>query len=344
MKLLDRILRLCDSNSFLKFCHVHFALFSSLFCLLLIIPFVTHTETYDRDDIFQSPQSRSRVKMVSYVTIGISFPLFVDGLLDLSIKNLLKRWIYWGMLSSIVIPSALNLVACVEDIPSLYVFSALLALILRYMFLIANTLAAEFSPVIKLSILFVASIRVIIILLWSISLFSQLNHSFDKTCEILFFICELLMALLLLSTFWSIKKDFDPANLCLKVSSLVLLLLLTINVVTFISSPTSLVSQLLETTRGSSTINLLKACIMAIATLLPNRIYRASAEDLNVSIVSCHPDFPEPLSRRDVMLGNEILFVMFLMKSGLLSMLFTLAYTFCSKIFKRSQAMQKSSQ
>lgn len=269
-------------SPYLDSSHIYFAFFSSFFTLLLIIPFVTHTEAYRNDDIFQSSDSISRIKMVSYTAIGISFPLLVDGLLDLSIKNLLKRWIYWGMLSSIIIPSALNLVACIEDIPSLYVFSALVGLILRYMFLLANTLAAEFSSLIKLSILFIASIRVVLIFLWSIALFYQMEQSFDTACEILFFLCDLAMLLLLLSTFWFMKKDYNPANLCLKVSSAVLILLLTINVVMFCSTPSSVVTHLLETSRGSS-INLLKACIMAVATLLPNRIYRASAEDLNVS-------------------------------------------------------------
>jgi hypothetical protein len=351
MKSFDRILRRCDLKSFLDSCHVYFALFSSFFALLLIIPFATHTEIYSNGDIFQSSESVSRVKMISYIAIGISFPLLVDGLLDLSIKNLLKRWIYWGMISSIIIPSALNLVACIENIPNLYVFSALLGLILRYMFLLANTLAAEFSSLLKFSILFVASIRVVLIFLWSIALFHKVDQSFDKTCEILFFLCDLSMLPLLLSTFRSIKQDFDPARLCLKVSAAVLILLLLINVVTFCATPSSaLVAQLLKTTRVSSTINLLKACIMAVATLLPNRIYRTSAEDLNVGPLPSHSSpsgsrtsHHRP-SHRDVMLGKEILFATFHMKSVLLSMLFTLACMSYFKISKRSQAIQKSSQ
>jgi hypothetical protein len=347
MKSFDRILNRCDLKSFLDSCHVYFALFSSFFALLLIIPFATHTEIYSNGDIFQSSESVSRVKMVSYIAIGISFPLLVDGLLDLSIKNLLKRWIYWGMLSSIIIPSALNLVACIEDIPSLYVFSALLGLILRYMFLLANTLAAEFSSLIKLSIIFVASIRVLFIFLWSIALFHKVDQSFDKSCQILFFLCDLSMLLLLLSTFRSIKQDFDPARLCLKVSSVVLILLLLINVVTFCAAPSSVVTQLLKTSKASSTINLLKACIMAVATLLPNRIYRTSAEDLNVSPLLSSPSGSRTSHHqpyRDVILGKEILFATFHMKFVLLSMLFTLACMSYFKISKRSQAIQKSSQ
>jgi hypothetical protein len=270
----------------LKKSHLYFACFSLTFAVALLVPLLTKSSAFDYHDIFQSENAKTRVQIVSSIGIGISYPLIVDGVLDFSIKNLLKRWIYWGMISSIIIPSALDLFGCVYDVSSLYLYSVILAILLRFSFLIISVLAVEFDSLAKLLISILASFRVVLFFLWSIVLFRDLHNSSSFTCEIAIFICDCLLILLLLYTFHSVK-EMDPEKLCLKVHCLVLALLLTINVVTFLSNPNRLLYQLIQTTIGTALINVLKACIVAVATVLPNRIHRASAEDLNV----CFPSF-----------------------------------------------------
>jgi hypothetical protein len=266
---------------FLNQSHQNYALFSLSFAVCLFIPLITKSDAFDFEDILQSSPAKTRVQIVSSIGIGISFPLIVDGILDFSIKNLLRRWIYWGMVSSIILPSAIGLFASTFDNSSLYLYSAILGILLRFTFFISSVLAVQFDPIVKFFIVVMASLRIVFMFLWAVFIFRDIHNSSNAISEIVIMICDCLLILLLLQTYRTVN-EIGPEKICLKVHCLILALLLAINVATFLSNPDRLLSELIQTTSGSAFINTLKSCIVAIAAVLPNRIYRASAEHINV--------------------------------------------------------------
>lgn len=269
-------------NIILKYSNYYFVIISLIFISLLILPLLTSINLTNSSFIYNNKNEQNYFLIISYIGIAMSFPLVVDGLLDLSIKNLLKRWNHWGMLTSILLPNILILHSSLYDQKSLYICSTIIGLLLRYIVLVINTLTVEMNYMIKCILLSIAIIRVIFIYLWSITLYYYTNKSFGLTCQVFIIICDVLMIFVLIKL-GRISKGTNPAQQCLRVYCFVLILMLSVNLIEYCWNGTGMLINLLQTTKNRAIVDTINYAIIVIATLLPNRIYRRTAEDLNVS-------------------------------------------------------------